>query len=241
MKEIIEEHKLNRVVVASCSPRTHEPLFQDNLRQVGLNKYLFEMANIRDQDSWVHQGEPEQATELAKDLIKMAIGRSLQLEAFQETQFKVVQRGLVVGGGLAGLTAALTLAEAGYDTTLVEKEVELGGLARRPHFTRDGQLVTTFMADLIQKVNANPRIQVLTDAQVVDFSGHLGKFISIVQTGDWPASGSAPRRGHSGPGGGGISAGGIPLWAVRPGDDPSGSGGKVCRWGATLHRAATWS
>ena len=183
MKEIIEAQKLNRVVVASCSPRTHEPLFQDNLRQVGLNKYLFEMANIRDQDSWVHQGEPEKATELAKDLIKMAIGRSLQLEAFQETQFKVVQRGLVVGGGLAGLTAALTLAEAGYETTLVEKEAELGGLARRPHFTRDGQLVTLFMEDLIQKVITNPRIQVLTDAQVVDFSGHLGKFISIVQTG----------------------------------------------------------
>ena len=183
MKEIIEAQKLNRVVVASCSPRTHEPLFQDNLRQVGLNKYLFEMANIRDQDSWVHQGEPEKATELAKDLIKMAIGRSVQLEAFQETQFKVVQRGLVVGGGLAGLTAALTLAEAGYETTLVEKEAELGGLARRPHFTRDGQLVTLFMEDLIQKVSTNPRIQVLTDAQVVDFSGHMGKFISIVQTG----------------------------------------------------------
>jgi heterodisulfide reductase subunit A-like polyferredoxin len=184
MKEIIEEHRLNRVVVASCSPRTHEALFQDNLRQVGLNKYLFEMANIRDQDSWVHQGEPEQATELSKDLIRMAIGRSLQLEAFQETQFKVVQRGLVVGGGLAGMTAALTLAEAGYETTLVEKELELGGLARRPHFTREGQLVTTFMADLIQKVTSNPKIQVLTGAQVVDFNGHLGKFSSIVQTAD---------------------------------------------------------
>jgi len=182
MKEIIEEHKLNRVVVASCSPRTHEPLFQDNLRQVRLNKYLFEMANIRDQDSWVHQGEPEQATELAKDLIKMAIGRALKLEAFQETQFQVVQRGLVVGGGLAGMTAALTLAEAGYDTTLVEKEAELGGLARRPHFTRDGQLVTPFMNELIQQVTAHPRIEVLTDSRVVDFTGHMGKFISIVET-----------------------------------------------------------
>ena len=154
------------------------------MRQVGLNKYLFEMANIRDQDSWVHQGEPEQATELSKDLIRMAIGRSLQLEAFQETQFKVVQRGLVVGGGLAGMTAALTLAEAGYETTLVEKEFELGGLARRPHFTREGQLVTTFMEDLIQKVTSNPKIQVLTGAQVVDFNGHMGKFSSIVQTAD---------------------------------------------------------
>jgi heterodisulfide reductase subunit A-like polyferredoxin len=184
MKEVIEANKLNRVVVAACSPRTHEPLFQDTLRQVGLNKYLFEMANIRDQDSWVHQGEPEQATQLAKDLIKMAIGRSHALEAFQETQFKVIQRALVVGGGLAGMTAALTLAQAGYDTTIVEKEPELGGLARRPHFTRDGQVVSTFKADLVQKVQANPKIQVLTGARVVDFSGHLGKFISIVRTGD---------------------------------------------------------
>ncbi|WP_449243896.1 FAD-dependent oxidoreductase [Desulfobacca acetoxidans] len=184
MKEIIEAHKLNRVVVASCSPRTHEPLFQDNLRQAGLNKYLFEMANIRDQDSWVHQGEPARATELAKDLIRMAVGRALKLESFRETQFKVVQRGLVIGGGLAGMTAALTLAEAGYEATLVEKTPELGGMARRPHFTRDGHLITPFMEELIRQVRNHPRIEVLTEAKVVDFNGHLGRFISIVQIGD---------------------------------------------------------
>jgi len=182
MRKIIDEHQLNRVVVASCSPRTHEALFQDTLRQSGLNKYLFEMANIRDQDSWVHQGEPQAATELAKDLIKMAIGRSLALESFQETQFQVTQKGLVVGGGLAGMTAALTLAEAGFDTTLVEKEPQLGGLARRQHFTREGQPVTVFMEDQAARLQAHPRITVLTGSRVVDFSGHMGKFISIVET-----------------------------------------------------------
>lgn len=182
MRRVIEEQKLNRVVVAACSPRTHEPLFQDNLRQAGLNKYLFEMANIRDQDSWVHQGEPEKATELAKDLIKMAVGRAVALEPFQETQFKVVQRCLVVGGGLTGMTAALTVADAGFPVTLVEQEEQLGGLARRPHFTREGQLVTTFMQELAAKVLAHPQIEVLAGSRVVDYSGHLGKFISIVET-----------------------------------------------------------
>ncbi len=182
IRQVVQEHQLNRVVVAACSPRTHEPLFQENLRQVGLNKYLFEMANIRDQDSWVHQAEPNRATALAKDLIRMAVGRALNLEPFQETRFQVVPRGLVVGGGLAGLTAALTLAEAGYESTVVEKEAELGGLARRPHLTRDGRSVSAYLAEILPKVQQHPKIQVLTGAQVLDFRGHLGKFISIVQT-----------------------------------------------------------
>lgn len=184
IRQVVQENHLNRVVVAACSPRTHEPLFQENLRQVGLNKYLFEMANIRDQDSWVHQGEPEKATALAKDLIRMAVGRALNLEPFQETQFQVVPRGLVIGGGLAGLSAALTLAEAGYECTVVEKEAELGGLARRPHFTREGQPVSTYLTEIIQRVQQQPGIQILTNARVVDFRGHLGKFLSVVATGD---------------------------------------------------------
>jgi len=183
IRQVVQEHHLNRVVVAACSPRTHEPLFQENLRQVGLNKYLFEMANIRDQDSWVHQAEPDKATALAKDLIQMAVGRALNLEPFQETKFQVVPRGLVVGGGLAGLTAALTLAEAGYESTVVEKEAELGGLARRPHLTRDGRSVSAYLAEILSKVQQHPRIQVLTSARVIEFRGHLGKFVSVVQTG----------------------------------------------------------
>ncbi len=184
IRQVAQEQRLNRVVVAACSPRTHEPLFQENLRQVGLNKYLFEMANIRDQDSWVHQAEPEKATALAKDLIRMAVGRALNLEPFQETTFQVVPRGLVIGGGLAGLHAALTLAAAGYESTIVEKEPELGGLARRPHCNRDGQAVSAYLAEILQQVQQHPRIQVLTGAQVTDFRGHLGKFISGVRTND---------------------------------------------------------
>ena len=184
IRQAVQEHRLNRVVVAACSPRTHEPLFQENLRQVGLNKYLFEMANIRDQDAWVHQAEPEKATALAKDLVRMAVGRALYLEPFQETQFQVVPRALIVGGGLAGLSAALTLAEAGYESVVVEREAEPGGLARRPHHGRDGRPVSDYLAALLPQVQANPRIQVLTNARVADFRGHLGKFISVVQTDD---------------------------------------------------------
>jgi len=184
IRQVVQEQRLNRVVVAACSPRTHEPLFQENLRQVGLNKYLFEMANIRDQDAWVHQAEPEKATALAKDLIRMAVGRALNLEAFQETRFAVVPRGLVVGGGLAGLTAALTLAQAGYECTIVELEAALGGLARTPHLTREGQPVAAYLADLVEQIRQHPRIQVLTGAQVVGYRGHLGRFVSSVQTAD---------------------------------------------------------
>ncbi len=104
MREVIERENLNRVVVASCSPRTHEPLFQENLRKAGLNKYLFEMANIRDQDSWVHQGSPAMATEKAKELVQMSVARAAILKSLDDQLFPVSQKALVVGGGLAGLT-----------------------------------------------------------------------------------------------------------------------------------------
>ncbi len=182
IRRAVREHGLNRVVVAACSPRTHEPLFQENLRQAGLNKYLFEMANIRDQDAWVHQGEPERATALAQDLIRMAVGRARNLEPFQETRFQVVPRGLIVGGGLAGLSAALTLAEAGYECTIVEQQPEPGGLARLPHQTSDGLQIRDYLETVATRVQNHPRIQILTDARVVDFRGHVGRFISVVRT-----------------------------------------------------------
>jgi heterodisulfide reductase subunit A-like polyferredoxin len=184
IRQAVQEHRLNRVVVAACSPRTHEPLFQENLRQVGLNKYLFEMANIRDQDAWVHQAEPEKATALAKDLIRMAIGRALNLEPFQEIRFPVVPRALIVGGGLAGLSAALTLAKAGFASTIVEQDAALGGLARRPQFSRDGSLIANYLQEILHEIGGNPKIQTLTNARVVDFRGHLGRFVSVVQTGE---------------------------------------------------------
>lgn len=184
IKQKVDEHKLNRVVVASCSPRTHEAVFQESLRQVGLNPHLFEMANIRDQDAWVHRDDHTAATEKAKELVKMAIARAIRLEPFQETRFEVVNSALIVGGGLAGMTAALTLAEAGYSSTLVEKQEELGGLAKQPHYTRDGLLVSDLMEVLRRQVLANSRIEVLTGARVVNFSGHLGDFISLIETKD---------------------------------------------------------
>ncbi|NIQ90623.1 MAG: CoB--CoM heterodisulfide reductase iron-sulfur subunit A family protein, partial [Deltaproteobacteria bacterium] len=113
MREIVEENNLNRVVVAACSPRTHEPLFQETIREVGLNPYLFEMANIRDQNTWVHQQDKEAATEKAKDLVRMAVARALLLDPLQPVTLGLNKSALVVGGGVAGMVASLTLADQG--------------------------------------------------------------------------------------------------------------------------------
>ena len=126
IRKVIEENELNRVVVAACSPRTHEPLFQDTIRSIGLNKYLFEMANIRDQDSWVHQQEPAVATAKAKDLVRMAVGRASLLKPLIERPLTINQRGLIIGGGVAGMNAALNLANQGFEAIILEKNPELG-------------------------------------------------------------------------------------------------------------------
>jgi heterodisulfide reductase subunit A len=181
VRQVIEEHKLNRVVVASCSPRTHEPLFQDTMRQAGLNKYLFKMANIRDQDSWVHQGEPEKATEKAKDLVRMSVARVAQQAPLFEFPIQVQHKALVLGGGLAGMTAALVLADSGYDTYLVEKEARLGGLGHRVYRTLEGDEMQPYLADLIRKVENHPGISVFKNTQATSFSGHIGKFKSTLE------------------------------------------------------------
>jgi heterodisulfide reductase subunit A len=180
MKAMVEEHQLNRVVVASCSPRTHEPLFQDTIREAGLNKYLFEMANVRDQSSWVHTFEPERATGKAKDLVRMAVARAAILEPLYEFPFDVVQKGLVIGGGLAGLTAALTLAEQRFETYLVEQSDKLGGNARTLYYTEDGARPAEYVQEIIKKVEAHPLITVFTGAKVKNYSGHLGEFKSTI-------------------------------------------------------------
>jgi heterodisulfide reductase subunit A len=128
LKKAIQEHKLNRVVVASCSPRMHEPTFRATLAEAGLNPYLLEMANLREQCSWVHMGEPEAATEKAKDLVKMAVARARALEAQKEMVVPITQKALVIGGGVAGIQASLDLADAGYQVYLVEKEPSIGGI-----------------------------------------------------------------------------------------------------------------
>jgi len=174
--ESIHEHKLNRVVVASCTPRTHEPLFQETLREAGLNKHLFEMANIRDQCSWVHFSHPSQATFKAKDLVRMAVARAATLRPFQDLRLEVDQRALVIGAGVAGMTAALSLADQGFEVALVESESEPGGVARRLRQPLQGMDPQALLAGMIQSVKEHPRVRLYCGASLEEFSGHVGKF-----------------------------------------------------------------
>ena len=167
-------------MVASCSPRTHEALFQETLRESGLNQYLFAMANIRDQGSWVHKDDPEAATEKAVDLMAMAVARARHLKALQTGRLPVTAGALVLGGGLAGMTAALGLAEQGFQVHLVEKEAELGGLLRNVHTTLEGADVQEYLRDLVAKVEAEPNIKVYLSATAKTLSGHVGDFHSVI-------------------------------------------------------------
>ena len=178
--ETIREKGINRVVVSSCSPRTHEPLFQEAIREAGLNRYLFEMANIRDQCSWVHADTPELALEKSKDLVAMAVARAATLEPLTEQEYRVVKSGLILGGGVAGMTAALALANQGFHATLVEKTGDLGGNLRKVHRLLDGTETSRFLGDLIRAVEEHRDIQVLRYGRVVDFSGHVGEFESTI-------------------------------------------------------------
>jgi heterodisulfide reductase subunit A-like polyferredoxin len=183
MIKTIEEQNLNRVVVAACTPITHEPLFRETLIDAGLNKYLFEMANIRNQDSWVHMKEHDKATEKAKDLVRMAVARASLLKPLLEKPLTINQRALVIGGGIAGLNAALNLGDQGFETILLEKEPELGGNANRIHKTIEGLDVPAYLSDLTARVQAHAKVQVLTGALVVGFSGYKGNFTTEVLVG----------------------------------------------------------
>ena len=183
MKEIIKEHKLNRVVVAACSPKTHEPIFQDTMESCGLNKYLFEMANIRNQDSWVHSETSETASGKAKDLVRMSVARAETLHPLQEKKIPVVQKGLVIGGGVAGMNAALGLADQGYEVVLIEKEAELGGLAKQLTATIEGANIGEYLGDLVSRVTSNEKIQVIPNALVVGFGGFKGNFTTEILVG----------------------------------------------------------
>jgi len=183
MREIIKEHRVNRVVVAACSPKTHEGIFMENLESCGLNRYLFEMCNIRNQDSWVHSKTPEIATQKAIELVKMSVARAATLNTLEEKKIPVTPRALVVGGGVAGMNAALCLAEQGYEAVLVEKENQLGGMALNIAATIQGADVQAYLKELIQSVTSHSRIQTLTQSIVVGFSGFKGNFTTEVLVG----------------------------------------------------------
>jgi len=183
IKEKILEHKLNRVVVASCSPKTHEGMFMETLEACGINKYLFEMANIRNQDSWIHSKDPVAATKKAKDLVRMSVARAANLRTLKEKVVPINKQGLVIGGGVAGMNAALCLAKQGFDVVLVEKEIQLGGFSRKLHHTIEGEDIQTYLTKLVDEVTANKKVRVLTDTRIVGFEGFKGNFTTEVATG----------------------------------------------------------
>jgi heterodisulfide reductase subunit A len=182
--ELIQEHGLNRVIVASCSPRTHEPLFRETLQEVGLNRYLFEMANIRDQCSWVHMHEPEAATDKALDLVRMAVAKARGLIPLPRHPQPVIPRGLVIGGGIAGMTAALALADTGFETYLVEIEAELGGIFRQIHFTLESDEAQEYLESLVKEVQSHPSIHVFTESRIEQIAGYVGNFHTTLASGN---------------------------------------------------------
>ena len=174
--EVIEDKKLTRVSVAACTPRTHEPLFQATLEASGLNPYLFEFANIREQCSWVHQGVPEKATEKAQELVRMAVAKAAHLEPLDRTRLSVIHAALIVGGGLAGMTAALDLATQGFPVHLVERDAQLGGNLRKIHRTLNRESTGEFLDELIQKVESHDQITVHLGKCVGEISGYIGNY-----------------------------------------------------------------
>jgi heterodisulfide reductase subunit A2 len=181
IKDVIKEKRLNRLVVASCSPRTHEVLFQETLRESGLNQYLFAMTNIRDQCSWVHKNDPDAATEKATDLMRMAVARARNLKALGTGKLPVTQSALVLGGGLAGMTTALALGDQGFAVHLCEKEAELGGQLRKIKYTLEGSDVAGYLADLVGKVQKHPKITVHLNTKPLQITGHVGNFKTRVE------------------------------------------------------------
>ncbi len=178
----IREKQLNRVIVAACTPKTHEPLFRDTLREAGLNQYFFDFANIREHCSWVHSKQKEEASQKAKDLVRMSVARVAYLEPLQEFDLPVNKTALVVGGGLAGMTSALSIANQGFEVHLLEKEANLGGMALRIPTTLEGLDVQEYLRELIRKVYQHPLVYVSHSASITDVSGYVGNFITTVKT-----------------------------------------------------------
>jgi heterodisulfide reductase subunit A-like polyferredoxin len=183
IKQQIRDHGLNRVIVASCSPRTHEPLFRNTCREGALNPYLFEMANIRDQCSWVHMGEHEKATQKAKDLVRMAAAKARLLEPLRKGKLPIKKAALVIGGGLAGMVAATELASQGVPVYLVEREKELGGNLRRVRYLLNGEKPQEELKNLIGKVSGDESIHLFTNSKITAIDGSIGNFKTTISNG----------------------------------------------------------
>jgi len=176
----IAEHELDRIVVAACTPRTHEPLFQETLKEAGLNAYMVEMANIRNQNSWVHQKEPELATEKAKHQVHMAVAKISRAAPLDRKSVPVTQKALIIGGGIAGMTSAEALAEQQFDTILIEQSDRLGGNAWSLNTTGNGDPVRPMLETLINRVEEHDRITVLKNTALLSAEGSVGNFKSEI-------------------------------------------------------------
>jgi len=182
MAQIIKQKKLNRVVVAACTPKTHQPLFQETLLSAGLNKYLFEMANIRNHDSWVHKNNPALATSKAKDLVRMAVTKVAMMQPLKEAELEVDQTAMVIGGGVSGMAAARSLALQGYETHIVERADQLGGQAHKIYKTISGDIVKEKLAGLISELEQNSRIHIHLNTELTQVDGFVGSFKSVLSS-----------------------------------------------------------
>ncbi len=182
MTEVVKEHKLNRVVVAACTPKTHEPLFQETLINAGVNKYLFEMSNIRNQCSWVHKNDPAEATKKAKDMVRMAVAKAALLQPLTESTMAVTPSVLVIGGGVAGMAAALNMAQQGFKTFLIEKTDALGGQARSLYETWRGENIQQHLTELTNAVGSDNNIKTFLNATIKQVEGFVGNFKTTIQS-----------------------------------------------------------
>jgi heterodisulfide reductase subunit A len=185
--ETVKEKGLNRVVIAACTPRTHESMFQEVIRETGLNPFLLEMANIREQCAWIHMGDKRVATQKAQDLVRIAVAKAKLLEPIKQLSLGLTRSALVIGGGIAGMESALGLANQGFGVYLIERSDALGGIARRIHYTLEGRGVQNYLQELIQRVYENPLIRVYTESKIVEVAGFVGNFTTKIAVGPEPA------------------------------------------------------
>ncbi|UCD26574.1 MAG: CoB--CoM heterodisulfide reductase iron-sulfur subunit A family protein, partial [Candidatus Bathyarchaeota archaeon] len=183
IKDAIEKYGLNRVVVASCTPRTHEPLFRETCEEAGLNKYLFEMANIREHCSWVHMQEPEEATLKAKGIVRMAVAKAWSLRPQEETEVEVTPSSLIIGAGISGIQAALSLSRQGFNVYLIEKEPTIGGMLRDLYtLYPTGDYASRILESATRVVKAQDNIDLFTSTIVEDVKGYIGNYeVTVLQ------------------------------------------------------------